>query len=233
MEEAEKLILKTLSEKSDIKFKIYDATKDVLNQIKKDLAKLSKDYNKQLKNVDPRVLLEYREKSEFECELKVAGDLVIFTMHTNVFEFDHSHSIWNSSYVADNEINSYCGMINIYNFLSDSFKYERNDDLGYLIGRIFINKEKHFFVEGKRQLGFLYADFANAIINKESIRRIINSAILYTLDFDLLVPNYDDAKIATVSQMLLNTASNIKTGKRLGFKFYADEVPQDPKAFDE
>ena len=66
-------------------------------------------------------------------------------MHTNTFSFDKSHQIWNSSYVKEDEYKAYCGVINVYNFLSDSFKYNRANDLGYMIGRLFINKEKHFF----------------------------------------------------------------------------------------
>ena len=114
-------------------------------------------------------------------------------------------------------------LIGIYNFLSDSFKYNRTDDLGYLIGRIFINKDKHFFVEGKRQLGFLYNDFGQKKIDSKVIREIIESAILYTLEFDLLVPPYDTMKIVSVAQMKekINKSKTV-TGKRLGFKFYAD-----------
>jgi hypothetical protein len=33
------------------------------------------------------------------CELKAAGDTVIFTMHTNVFKLDQSNSLWKSSYL--------------------------------------------------------------------------------------------------------------------------------------
>ena len=41
-----------------------------------------------------------------------------------------------------------------------------SNDLGYLIGRIFINHENHFMVQGKRQLGFLYNDFINQLLIK-------------------------------------------------------------------
>ena len=41
---------------------------------------------------------------------------------------------------GQNQLGTFCGIINIYNFLSDSFKYNRESDLGYLVGRIFINK---------------------------------------------------------------------------------------------
>jgi hypothetical protein len=97
--------------------------------------------------------------------------------------------------------------------------------LGYLIGRLFINRESHYFVEGKRQMGFLYNNFGQAILDKESLRKIIETSILYSLEFDLLVPPYDMVKIASVAQM--NTkieSSKLQTGKRLGFKFNSDDV---------
>jgi len=119
---------------------------------------------------------------------------------------------------------SYCGVINIYNFLADSIRYERMEDIGYLVGRLFINKDNKYFVEGKRQLGYLYNNFAKSVIDKQKIKSIVESAILYCLDFDLLVPPYDTVKIVTVAEMSdkINN-SKIQTGKRLGFKFYADD----------
>ncbi|MBE9467256.1 MAG: hypothetical protein IMY72_02920 [Bacteroidetes bacterium] len=182
------------------------------------------NYKKQLKNSPNKIALEYKDRGSYEAEIKVAGDLIISNMHTNIFDFDKDHSIWKIPYVENNEMNSYCGIINIYNFLSDSFKYDRLNDVGYLIGRIFINKDNHYFVEGKRQLGFLYNDFGNAIIDTKAIKNIIQSAILYTLDFDLLVPPYENMQVASVAQMKQRiNKSKIQTGKRLGFKFYSDE----------
>ena len=114
-------------------------------------------------------------------------------------------------------------MINIYNFLADSFKYHRTQDRGYLIGRIYVNKDGHFLVQGKRQLGFLYNDFINAELNKESLRNVLQSAILYTLDFDLLTPPYQSMQEVSVMEIqALSQHLNIATGKRLGFKFSHD-----------
>ena len=64
-----------------------------------------------------------------------------------------------------------------------------------MIGRVFINKDQHYFIEGKRELGFLYNNFEQAVINRESASEIIKSAILYTINFDLLVPPFDEVKI--------------------------------------
>ena len=219
------LIVKTLVEKSSLKQKVYDNTFEVFNLIKEVLHEMANEYNLFLKGTDKRVKLEYRDRGKFEAEIRVAGDILIFSMHSNTFEFDRDHNIWKLSYVQQDRFNSYCGVINIYNFLTDSFKYNRLDDLGYLVGRVFINQEHHYFVEGKRQMGFLYNNFGSAIIDKESVKKIIESAILYTLEFDLLVPPYDMVKIASVAQM--NTKienSKIQTGKRLGFTFNSDDV---------
>lgn len=222
--DATELILKTLSNKSIIKQQIYNNTLEAFKSLKKVSKYLITNYKKQLKNSPNKIPLEYKDKGIYEAEIRVAGDLLIFNMHSNVFEFDKNHGIWKISYVENNDMNSYCGIINIYNFLSDSFKYDRLDDVGYLIGRIFINKDNHYFVEGKRQLGFLYNDFGNAIIDTKAIKDIVQSAILYTLDFDLLVPPYENMQVASVAQMKQRiNKSKVKTGKRLGFKFYTNE----------
>lgn len=217
--------LKVLTEKSFLKQNVYDVTLSSIKTIKEVLQEIAVEYNKVLQDVDHRLLLEYRDKGTFEAEIKVAGDLLIFNMHSNIFEFDRSHGVWKISYMKNNKLASYCGVINIYNFLADSFKYNRLDDLGYLIGRIFINSEKHFFVEGKRELGYLYNDFGKVQIDKAVIRKIIESGIQYTLGFDLLVPPYDTVKILTVSQMQEKMNKHrLQTGKRLGFKFQADGI---------
>ncbi len=74
-------------------------------------------------------------------------------------------------------------------------------------------------------MGFLYNNFGTIEIDKESLRRIVETAILYTLEFDLLVPPYDTVKIASVGQVNNKIEnSKIQTGKRLGYKFNSDDV---------
>ena len=218
------LILKILQEKADTKQKIYDITLEVFNELKVALKELTAEINSELiGKVDERVLLEYKDKGTFEVEIKVAGDVLVFNMHTNVFDFPMEHNIRKFSYFYDNPMNSLSGIISVYNFLSDSFRFHRYDDLGYMIARIFINKDKHYFLEGKRQLGFLYNDYENAVVDKAALRNILFSSILYALNFDLLVPKYDDVSIVSVGQILdANNKTRIKTGKRLGFQFYPD-----------
>ncbi len=218
-------ILQNLNGKSTVKQSVYDITLDVFTKVKEILSTLSDNINNSIQSDDKRVRLEYRDRGPFEAEIKVASDVLVFSMHSNIFVFDRDHQIWKTSYVQNDRQNAYCGVISMYNFLADSFKYNRMDDLGYLVGRIFVNKNQHYFVEGKRQIGFLYNNFGTAVLNEEDLTKIIETAILYTLEFDLLVPPYDAVKLATVSQM--NTKidnARFQTGKRLGFKFNSDDV---------
>jgi hypothetical protein len=218
------LILSTLKEKAAIKQKVYDNTADAFALLKEVLHEVSKEYNESLGAHNSEVRVEFSDRGSTEAELCFASDMLLFNFQPNVFEFDREHSIWTSSYVQDDALNSFVGIISIYNFLSDSVKYNRMEDLGYLIARIHVNRQKHYFVEGKRQLGFLYNDFANSLISKKSLRDIVDSSMLYCLDFDLLVPNYDDVSIVTVEQMMDKISkSKVQTGKRLGFRFYPDD----------
>ena len=218
-------IVTTLKDKSLLKQKVFDNTLDAFSIIKDVLKNLSKELNSNLSGMDSRIKLEYTDRSNFDAQIKVAGDILLFSMHSNIFQFDRDHPAWKTGYIQKNKFNAYSGVINIYNYLADSFKYSRQDDLGYLIGRIFINHEKQYFVEGKRQMGMLFTNYGSEEISNQSLQLIITSAIQYALEFDLLVPPYDTVKIATVGQAEAKIQhSKVITGKRLGFQFNSDDV---------
>ncbi|MCF0207587.1 MAG: hypothetical protein HUK15_09185 [Bacteroidales bacterium] len=217
--------ISTLREKSQLKQVVYDKTKDAFSVLKKVLHDIVVEYNELLAGADERIKLEYRDRGLFETELKVAGDLLIFNMHSNIFEFPRNHEIWKDSYYIDRPLVTYSGIINIYNFLADSLKYNRDEDLGYLIGRMFINTEGTFFIEGRRELGFGFPAFGKNAVTYESLYHLVESAIAYVLKFDLLVPPYNDVKIVTVDYMKERiNKSKMQTGKRLGFEYNAIKI---------
>ena len=221
--ESQDLMFSMVRDKSILKQDIFNNIILNFKVLKQVLKEAGDDLKDQIKEVDDRVVVEYKETGEFEAQIRIAGDLLIFQMHSNVFRFDRNNTLWNTSYLNENENRGYCGIINIYNFLNDSFKYNRGNDLGYMVGRIFINHENHFMVQGKRQLGFLYNDFINSVIDKDKLKSIIQSAIIYCLDFDLLVPKYDLVKEVSVKQInQINNDQRLKTGKRLGFVFQSN-----------
>ena len=219
-------ILDTIIRKSTLKQRVFDNTFAAFNELKETLFEMASEMDDELDGkLDRRVRLEYRDRGKFEAQLQVANDILIFQMHTDVFEFDANHLIWQNPYVQSDRENSYCGLINIYNFLSDSFKFNRNADEGYLIGRIFINREKRFFVEGKRQTSMRPMAFGSAEITREALVKIIETAVYYAINFDLLMPPYEDNKRVTVDQF--NTKmdnSKFTTGKRIGSEFNVDDI---------
>jgi hypothetical protein len=217
------IILELLKEKSSLKQDVFYSTLSVFKELKDVVKEVVNDLKPKVAAIDKRLIINYKDKTEFEIELQVAGDVLIFQMHTNVFEFDISHQIWKTSYVKEQPSNSFCGVINIYNFLADSFKYNRRNDLGYLVARIFQNRENHYFVEGKRQLGFLYNDFSNALMNRAELKKIVESAVVYCLSFDLFTPPFEEVRVVSVGQTeQQNFLMSVKTGKRLGFRFQND-----------
>jgi len=218
------LIIEMLQEKACLKQDIFQNTTNSFKQLKEVLQEVINEAQDDFGQKDTRVRLEYSDKGEYEAQITVGGDVLLFYMHTNVFKFESTNSLWKTSYVEEDESRGYVGVINVYNFLADSIKYNRMNDSGYLIARIFINKEDHFLVQGKRQLGFLYNDFCNASLDKAQIKDIVHSAILYTLDFDLFTPPYQQVQEISVQQIeAVSQHLNIKTGKRLGFKFSSDD----------
>ncbi|MAW21618.1 MAG: hypothetical protein CMD16_04400 [Flavobacteriales bacterium] len=215
--ESERKILELLKKKSSTKQKVYRITQDVFAKIQDILKEKSVRLNNEVSDNDVEVL--YEESGDFDAKIKFSGDTLLFNMHSNIFDFEPSHQIHKTEYVNKDRMRSFCGVINIYNFLSDSLKYNRLNDAGFLIARIFINKDMHFFVEGDKELGFLFNDFGNQKINTDQIDKIINSSMVYSLDFDLQTPNFNDVKVVSVHQILdVDNNHKIKTSKRLGFK---------------
>ena len=218
-------ILSTIMDKASLKQVVYKNTQVVFEELRIVVKNLIEEYNSELGEVDENILLDFEDKGEFEYQIKIASDILVFSLHTNVFQFNRDHNVWEQPYVKTNPDNAYSGIIHIYNFLADSFKYTRYEDLGYLVARIFINREKHYIVEGKRQLGLLQTDLSVTKADSDNLRNIVETAINYSLNFDLLVPPYDNVKIMSVAQMFEKIQnSRIQTGKRLGFQFKSDDI---------
>jgi len=209
--------------KAILKQDVYAKTLDGFKLFREALFDISNEFKSKLPQGENRISFEFRDKGIFEAEMKFAGDILIFMMHTNIFEFSRNHEIMRDPYIKEDINRSYCGVLNIYNFLADSFKYNRENDIGYLIGRIFINIDNHYYIEGKKELGLIYNNIATNVLTPEVVRGIVEKAILYTSNFDLLTPPYDEVKEVTVYDMQSNIDNmRLKTGKRLGFKFQAD-----------
>jgi hypothetical protein len=218
-------ICQLLIQKGELKQQIYSSTLESMELFKQCAKEFEDYYEENCAEQHPRVSVDYNGKNLHEFKLRFAGDVLIFLMHTNIFEFPRDHEVMKTPYIREDQTRSYCGVIHIFNFLSDSFRYNRINDSGYMIGRIFINKDKHFYVEGKRELAKVLNNFNNRELDKESVEEILRSAIQYTINFDLLVPEYSNLVEISVNDILQIEDQNmiLKTGKRLGFRFEPDD----------
>lgn len=223
----ESKILKSLLDKANIKQHIYSETIEAFKKLKIELKTVYEWIKGSITKTKSGVDIRYKDKGDFEAELKFAGDTLFFIMHTNIFTFPPEHFILKTSYVKQDNSRAFCGMILIYNFLSDSIKYNRVNDLGYLLGRIFINKDGHYFMQGKRQYSFLHRDFSKLVFDKKAVRLIVESAIIQAVEFDLFAPPVDQIQEITLLQKIQATGNiALKTGKRVGFELI-DKVEHD------
>jgi len=214
------IILALLKEKSVLKQDVFHNTISQFEELKKNLKSSIEELTSQFGKTDSRVTFEFKDLGAFQCQIKIAGDVLIFQMHTNVFQFEANHHLWGTGYLKNDERNSFVGIINVYNFLADSFRYDRSSDIGYLIARIFVNRENHFIVQGKKQLGYMFNDFINSNFDLQAKKSLIEQLYLYTLSFDLLVPPLENLHQITVEEMNdINHSGGLATGKRLGFQF--------------
>ncbi len=221
-EEQYSQIVSSLKEKSTHKLAVLEEAKKQFNVMKEEAKKLADELCDEMDCVEG-VEVSYSSKGEFQFELRFGDDILVFFLHNDVFDFEKSDSVWKRSYVEEDRMRAFCGMISVFNFLKTSFEMKRNEDIGYLISRIFINRDAHYFVEGKRQLGFLYNDFGTDVIDSEAMRSILMTAILYCQEFDLLTPPFRSMGEIQVGRMMdIANRMDIKTGKRLGFQFSWD-----------
>ncbi|MFN5182583.1 MAG: hypothetical protein ACK5D5_06120 [Bacteroidota bacterium] len=221
-------IITLLSNKSVMKQDVYKKTFETFKLLGKTIKDVASDLQEKLSSVDKRISVAVTFKSDFEIELKVAGDILVFHMHTNVFDFDRSHPMFKTSYIKQNEYNSYCGIIYAYNFLSDSFKYNRLGDSGYLIGRLFVNREQRFFMEAKPPIGYRYNTFSADAIDPETLKEIVYDLVIYVVTFDLFTPPFEIVKEISVNEIVDRiNSNNLKTGKRLGYRLSAEKEDED------
>lgn len=215
-------VIESLKSKSCLKQRVYRNTLKWFDVMKKHADTIALQLHQEMDVFDKNVQINFKEKGAFEFELRFSGDLLAFNMHSNVFTFEPNHHIHKTPYVAINPLNAYCGVINVYNFLADSYKYNRLNDLGYLVGRIFINHDNHFFVEGRRQFGFMFSQFGNQILTENILHDLVLGAMQYAIDFDLYAPPLESIQQQTLVQKLTeNGNAGISTGKRLGYNYHA------------
>jgi len=215
-------VINLLLNKAAMKQDIADYSEKVFDQFKWIMDDELKTLRKSVD--DSRVRLKMEDKGHHEFRVSIGSDVLVFQLHRNVFRLPDDNPLWKTPYLEENGANGFFGMINIYNFLAESIEQNRINDPGYLIGRLYLNHDEKFMVEGKGQLGFLFRDLANSRMNEDIIRHIIQVSMAFAIEFDLITPPYEMVQQVSVGQIqMISSNLQVATGKRLGFKFSAED----------
>lgn len=212
------LIKEILLLKSSAKQLVYRNCKQAFEVFKTEVKLIVNSISAEITEKDKNVEVAFIEKTPFEFHLKFSGDTLVFMMHTNVFDFDKEHPLKKTKYLHKNSLRAFCGMIQVYNFLSDTIKYNREADAGFMVARFYINFENHFYLEGEKPISYLYNDFENQVFDNNAAKKIVLESITFALNFDLVAPSFNDMQMITLEQKnQMSYSSGIPTSKTLGF----------------
>ncbi|WP_192821441.1 hypothetical protein [Rufibacter sp. LB8] len=223
MEDRLESIFEGLKQKSSTKQTIFRNTRDTFEQLRSCAVELVENLKQRISEVDANVVIEYRSVNDFEFHVKFSGDLLIFVMHSNVITLPEEHELMRSHYVEEDFRRRFFGHIMAYNFMADSIKYNRLNDPGYLLGRVLINIDNHFYLEGVKQLDLSYNDMAKNKVESSILRVFIESAMIASVNNDLVAPDVEEIRKITVKQKL--EEQQISTPQKVGFAFSFQRKP--------
>ncbi len=211
-------IQRLLENKSQAKQITYKNLLSAFELLAKESKRVAVELNKKVKtSTDHDVTVDFKRINSHEFDVKLAGDLLIFVLHTNIVTFDDSHEVMKNPYIGEKEINRYFGQIMIYNFMSDSVKYNRVNDPGYLLARLLVNHEGRYIVEGEGKMGLVFSQISNAPITEQELNILVKLALTLAIENDLMAPPYPQVKFITLYQKMEKT-QELGAGQKIGFK---------------
>src|SRR5688572_24644710 len=175
-------ITKLLESKSAAKQTTYKHLLAAFSLLSKESKRVITELKKKANPNDKDVTIEFNGVNEHEFHVKLAGDLLIFVLHTNVVTLPDDHVIMQDPYMKLNEVNRYFGQIMIYNFMSDSLKFNRVNDPGYLLARLMINHDNRFFIEGEGQLATLFNKISDQPLALETLNALVKLALAIAIE---------------------------------------------------
>ena len=210
-------IVQHIKNKAVIKQQTYKHLLSSFEIMLKRAKELVGDINNRITDIDKDITVEIDVVSPHEFQLKVAGDLLVFVLHTNIVTFEDEHAVVKNNYIGEDVNRRYFGQIKIYNFMADSIKYNRLNDSGYLVARLLINYENHFFVEGEGQLNFLFKDISIKPIASVDLDVIIKLSITEAAQSDLIIPPFQKIKHILLIQKM-EKDHHLGAGEKIGFR---------------
>ncbi|WP_240047204.1 hypothetical protein [Hymenobacter nivis] len=211
-----------LKQKSTAKQAIYRNTRAAFDCLRTVSQELVRELASKRPPLDASVVLEYHAVNELEFHIRFSGDLLVFVMHSNIVTFPDEYGPMPSAYVNADFRRRFFGHIMAYNFMADSIKYQRLNDPGYLVGRLLVNIDNHYFLEGVQQLELPNNDMSDNVLTADAMRLFIESAMIAAVNNDLIAPPLPEIQKINVKQKLEN--QQVSRGSKVGFSFSHEQV---------
>lgn len=191
-------------------FSIMSAeAKDIVSELKRRAHPLNQD-----------VTVEYNAISNLEFDVKLAGDMLVFVMNTNVVTLEETHEVMKEDYIKEQDVNRYFGQVMVYNFMAESLKYHRNNDPGYLLARLMVNHENRFFIEGEKELQ-AYNKISENPLSEGDLKKVVKIVLKMAIENDLVAPPFTEVKSITLNQKkdhMLELGGAEKIGFRMSYE---------------
>ena len=215
-------IVNHLKNKACVKQITYTHLQKAFENLFNSSKRIVKEINSRIKGIDEKVTVDIKSISDQEFQVKVAGDLLVFVLHTNIVTFEDTHAAVKGKYIEEDLNRRYFGQIMVYNFMADSIKFNRLNDPGYLLGRLMINYENHFLVEGEGQLSFLYKQTSIDALTSTDLDIIVKIAMTLAAENDLITPPFQEIKYLTLQEKNERRQS-MGGGRKIGFRMSYNE----------
>ncbi|GHB52028.1 hypothetical protein [Mongoliitalea lutea] len=212
-------ILQKLETTSKLKYEIYRHTLNLFNELEQTAHEISEELRAQAPDIDD-LRIGVKRINDYEFMFQIGGDTLVFILQSNISRLPEDSYLSKSKYLKSDAELQYFGQILIYNFLSDTILFNRLDDLGYLVGRLLLNKEKKFFFEGERKIVFNFPELKDNPMTEEKRRSLIEQLLMSALENDLLPPAFQDIMVISYHQKIEHTSS-MGNPKKIGFDLFA------------
>ncbi|GAA4364758.1 hypothetical protein GCM10023185_34530 [Hymenobacter saemangeumensis] len=210
-------IFEGLKQKSTAKQAIFRNTQGAFDCLRLVSQELVLELSRKLTPLDASVIIEYRPVNEMEFHIRFSGDLLVFVMHSNIITFPDDYGPMPTGYVDADFRRRFFGHIMAYNFMADSIKYQRLNDNGYLVGRLLVNIENHYFLEGVQQLELPNNDMSDNVVTEEAMKLFVESAMIAAVNNDLIAQPLTEIQKISVKQKLEN--QQVSRTSKVGFSF--------------
>jgi hypothetical protein len=210
-------IIAALQEKAVLKQRMYHQTREVFEGYRKMVMGYADTLHTQMKGTTPEVPVSFHETGELEFRFRFSGDFLIFNMHSNIMALPPDHPALRTDYLREDPCKAFFGQILIYNFMHDSFKYNRQQDIGYMVARLMINCDRRFFIEGVRPLNFIQPDISTEPLTDAILHELMEKAMLVAIETDLTSVPMQSMLVMSVGDKIAQNES--RAGEKLGFRF--------------